>query len=96
MVQEQVEKSDFYTLTHIAGMVLYSWAKRLCRISCVESAMRLPVLGVGCGGGGEVGKEGEEKQKQAVLPTVVSGGHCGRCMHVAHHFRLKNKTVWPG
>lgn len=27
-------------------------------------------------GGGEVGKEGEGKREQTVLPTVVTGGHC--------------------
>lgn len=64
-------------------MVFDSRAKRLCRISCVESAVRLPVctvvLDVEGRVGGVAGKEGEEKHRQTALPAVVSHGHCGCC-----------------
>ena len=43
------------------------------------------------GRGGEAGKEGEEKCKQTVLPSVDSGGHCGYCWHVARRLRLSTK-----
>ncbi len=48
-------------------MVLYSWAKLLCRISCVESAMRLPVLWCWMwrGGGGWRSREGRGREAEA-------------------------------
>uniref|UniRef100_A0A4W5PSY9 FAM65 N-terminal domain-containing protein n=1 Tax=Hucho hucho TaxID=62062 RepID=A0A4W5PSY9_9TELE len=61
-------------------MVLYSWPKLLCRISCVESAIRLPAFRIGCRGGGSgggtgvmenrEGKERERKQKHRVFAGV--------------------------
>ena len=80
------------SLTHMQSraMVLYCRAKLLCRISCVESAMRLPVLWRWMWRGVEKqGRKGSEAQ--TVLPAVVSGGHCGCCMYVAHRLRLSTK-----
>lgn len=41
-------------------------------------------------GGGEAGKEGEQRQKPTVLPTAVTAGHCG-CIHPAR--RLGPSTI---
>lgn len=38
------KRVHFYKLAQNRELLLCSWAKLLCRISCVASAMRLPVL----------------------------------------------------
>lgn len=57
--------------------------------------MRLPVPCCGYEGGGEAGKEREQRQKLTVLPTVVTGGHCG-CIHTARRLRPSTKRCGRG
>lgn len=72
----QLKRTHFYTLAHIAGVALYSSAKRLCRISCVETAHEtsctvvLDVELVVVVGAGEVGKEWEEKETRLHSPLL--------------------------
>lgn len=60
------------------GLVLYSRARLQCRISCVESAMRLPALWCWMWRSREGWRGKEEKHKQTVLPTAVSCAYSQR------------------
>lgn len=90
------KRVNSYTLAHSGGMVLYSRAKLLCRISCVESAMRLPVLWCWMWRGGWRSREGRGREAKADCTPFC----CQRQPMWLPHARRSasqafNKAVWP-